>query len=324
MAIWTDSIDAVAALLPAGMAGDFALSSPGGRRQRAAIAAGSEGALAPLLRAVFEGAQSLYRAPADVTGWRAILVLDHAHGSQYDLLIRLLRAGVALPDRVACLARTGSGMHGFRGRPWRACAGNIHLVVHFAPNRAIERFGPALTALAAVAAAEAADSVLADTQHRARIKWVNDILVADRKVGGVLAFTQTRDAVVTSAVLGIGLNVESTPAVERSPYVPAAGSLKEVAPSCRAAHVLPVLLDALVRNRELLLHGGPAALLDAYRARSATIGEHVTVVSDDVAADILAEGRVTGIGDGLELLIDGRAEPVTRGRLLLAARGASR
>jgi biotin-[acetyl-CoA-carboxylase] ligase BirA-like protein len=321
MAIWTDSMDAVAALLPPGKVGHFSSAGPGGRWERAAIAAGagSAGALDPLLHAVFEGSPALHRAPADVTGWRAILVRDHAQGSQYDLLIQLLRAGVAVPDGVACLARTGSGMRGFRGRAWSAHAGNIHLVVHFAPERPIERFDSAVTALAAVSAAEAADAALVNSPHQARIKWVNDILVDGRKVGGVLAFTQTRDAVVTSVLLGVGLNVETTPAVDRSPYVPAAGSLREVAPSCRAAHVLPVLLGSLRRNYELLLREGAGPLLAAYRERSATIGEHVTVVSDDVAADVLAEGRVTGIGDGLELLIDGRAEPVTRGRIRIGS-----
>jgi biotin-[acetyl-CoA-carboxylase] ligase BirA-like protein len=323
MAIWTDSIDAVAALLPPGMAGTF--TPVRDARGAAPLPGGAAGSGMPdaLLHAVFEGTRSLQRAPADLTGWRALLIRDHAPGSQYDLLIRLLRAGVPVPDGIACIARTGSGMHGFRGRPWSAQGGNIHLVVHLAPDRVIERFDSALTALAAVSAAEAADAALAGATQRAGIKWVNDVLVGGRKVGGVLAHTQTRDTVVTSVVLGIGLNVESTPSVERSPYVPAAGALRDVAPQCTAAEVLPALLDALRRNYELLLREGAAPILAAYRERSATIGAHVTVVSDDVAADIVAEGRVAGIGDGLELFIEGRAEPVTRGRIRVSHESAT-
>jgi biotin-(acetyl-CoA carboxylase) ligase len=316
MALYTDSRDAAAALLGTDRIGEFGRSA-------------AEKPVQPLLRAVFDGATPLLSAPVDTTGWRALLVRDHAPASQYDVLVQLLRAGVRVPDTVACLARTGSGMHGFRGRPWSAHAGNIHLVVHFAPDRAIDRFDSALTALAAVSAAEA---VAATSPFPAGIKWVNDIIVQGCKVGGVLAFTQTRDAVVSSVVLGIGLNVETTPAVERSAFVPAASSLcalaetaagDDGAPAITVPSVLHALLDALRRNYALLLSDGATPLLDAYRRHSVIIGQRVRIISDDVAAElpadpaILAEGRVTGIGDALELYLEGVEAPVTRGRLLL-------
>lgn len=338
MAIYAENLEALAALLPAEVVGT---PVPGAR---------PEPELAPLVHAVFDDATSLYTAPVDVTGWRGILIRDHARASQYDLVAELLRQGVAVPDSVACLARSGHGMHGFRGRPWSAHPGNIHLVVHFAPGVAVERFESAFTALAAVSAAEAAESVPGvETAGGARLKWVNDVVVAGCKVGGVLAYTQTRDAVVSSVVLGIGLNVETSPGVERSPEVPAAASLRELvtaragtATSSRTTSaaeggaggiagatgpgassaagvwtgpVVVALLDALRRNYLRLLDDGATPLLDAYRTRSSIIGRHVTVVSDDVARTVIAEGRVTGIGDGLELHIEGVPAPVTRGRI---------
>jgi biotin-(acetyl-CoA carboxylase) ligase len=311
MAIYTDAAAAGAALLPPGVVGEFTQVPTAGE------------ATAPLLRALFDGATTVYRAPIDVTGWHAVLVREHAPASQYDALIQLLRSGVAVPDRVACAARAGTGMHGFRGRAWSALEGNIHLTVHFTPARRIERFESAFTALAAVAAAEAAESV-PDLRGRVQIKWVNDVLVDSMKVGGVLAYTQTREDVMTAVVLGIGLNVEATPVVERSLYVPAASCLRDAAPAplaVTADAVLHALLDALLRNYALLLEEGPAPLLGAYRARSAVLGEVVTVVGDDASAsEIVATGRVAAIGDGLELYIEGHAAPVTRGRLLLGVR----
>jgi biotin-[acetyl-CoA-carboxylase] ligase BirA-like protein len=282
--------------------------------------------LAPLLGAVYDDATTLWQAPAAVPGWRCVLVRDHAPASHYDLLVALLRRGVALPDGVACVARTGSGMHGFRGRPWAAHAGNIHLVVHFAPQRPVDRFDAAFTALAAVSAAEAA-ATAAGLAGRVGIKWVNDVIVAGCKVGGVLAYTQTRDADVTSVVLGIGLNVETTPAVPRSPEVPAVSSLAAVAAreagaaredgaTVRAAPVLAALLAALRRNYDTLLHAGAAPLVDAYRQRSTVIGRQVRVLSDDGAGTVLAAGRVTGIGDGLELHVEGHP-PLRRGRVVV-------
>jgi hypothetical protein len=58
--------------------------------------------------------------------------------------------------------------------------------------------------------------------------------------------------------------------------------------------------------------------MEQYRARSALIGRHVTVCEEgDDPTNVRAAGRVAAIGDGLELYLEGRAEPVTRGRLIL-------
>jgi BirA family transcriptional regulator, biotin operon repressor / biotin---[acetyl-CoA-carboxylase] ligase len=313
MAVYTDSLAPGAVLLPDGLIGTFLPVATAGEPE------------APLLHAIFDGAPTVQRAPVDLTGWRAVLVRDHAPGSQYDALIQLVRSGTPVPDQVACLARGGSGMHGFRGRPWSAQPGNIHLTAHFAPGRPVERFESAFTALAAVAAAEAAESV-AGLAGRARIKWVNDILVDGCKVGGVLTYTQTRDTLLTAVVLGIGLNVEVTPPVERSPFVPAVSCLRELAPDPAAASigaVLPVLLDALQRGYATLLAEGAGPALAGYRARSAVLGERVTIIGEGGAAtEIVASGRVAAIGDGLELYLEGRSEPITRGRLLLESDSA--
>jgi BirA family transcriptional regulator, biotin operon repressor / biotin---[acetyl-CoA-carboxylase] ligase len=314
MAIYTDVAGTGSALLPPGVVGEFVeVATSGGTM------AGGE--MVPLLHALFDGAATLHRAPVDLTGWRALLVRDHAPTSQYDAMIQLIRGGFDVPDGVACAARTGRGMHGFRGREWHALDGNIHLTVHFAPDRPIERFESAFTALAAVAAAEAAESV-PGLSGRVRIKWVNDVLVDGRKVGGVLAYTQTREHVVTSVVLGIGLNVEATPVVDRSEFVPAVSSLRDAADDpgdVRIGPVLYALLDAVRRNYATLLADGPEPLLAAYRQRSAVLGEVVTILADDLSTSaIIATGRVAAIGDGLELYLEGRDEPVTRGRLVLS------
>jgi biotin-[acetyl-CoA-carboxylase] ligase BirA-like protein len=316
MAVYTDNRAYGEALLPGGVAGEFAAC---------AGAAAVPAEVLPLLQSCFEDVGALHAAPLDLPGWRHILASEYAHGSHYDKLIELARAG-PVPDRSALVARAGSGFRGFRGRSWTAHAGNLHVVVHFAPRRTIERFDTVFTALAAVAAAEAIDGVRG-LAGQARIKWVNDVLVSGRKVAGVLAYTQTRDSCVTSVVLGIGLNVETTPAVERTAYVPAAGSLRELAPAgsgVGAPQVLHDLLRALEQNYTLVLAHGYAPIMDRYRERSAVLGEDVTIRADDgtEAGRVLAEGRVAAIGDGLELHLAGQAEPVRNGRLILGRASA--
>jgi BirA family transcriptional regulator, biotin operon repressor / biotin---[acetyl-CoA-carboxylase] ligase len=315
MAVYTDNCEYGGALLPDGALGPFVACNPPAMLPPADL---------PLLESWFDDVPSLHTAALAVPGWHHLLASDYAHGSQYDRLIQLVRQ-TPLPDRTAFIARTGTGFRGFRQRTWAAEPGNIHLTVHLAPARRMERFETVFTALSAVAACEAIDLV-PGLAGRARIKWVNDVLVDGAKVAGVLAYTQTRDAVVTSVVLGIGLNVATTPQIERSPFVPAASSLAALAPEPAAVDTRRVLYDllrALARNYDLVREHGFAPIMEQYRARSAVIGEEVTICADNGAEDgtpadrVLAAGRVEAVGDGLELHLAGRAEPVRTGRLIL-------
>jgi BirA family transcriptional regulator, biotin operon repressor / biotin---[acetyl-CoA-carboxylase] ligase len=306
MSVYTDSPAYGGSLLPPGPVGAFApgLVAPDADR--------------PLIHAIL-GDAPVHTAPLTLAGWHHILAVEHADGSQYDRLIELVRSR-PVADRIACLARAGSGFHGFRGRAWNASAGNIHLTVHLTPQRSVAHFATVFTALAAVCVADAIDTIPGLAGH-ATIKWVNDVLVDGAKVAGVLAYTQTRSDVVTSVILGIGVNVETTPDVQRSGFVPAAGSLRELAPdpaTVAGAPVLAALLHALHTRYEQVLEDGPAGIMEQYRARSAVLGQEVAVCEEGEDPDrVIAEGRVEAIGDGLELYLEGRAEPVTRGRLIL-------
>ena len=83
--------------------------------------------------------------------------------------------------------------------------------------------------------------------------------------------------------------------------------------------MLEGLVHALDRNYRSYLDGGYSALIDRYRERSIITGREVTVRSDDPGTEpeVIASGRVSGLGDNLELLIEGIDEPVSRGRLIL-------
>jgi biotin-[acetyl-CoA-carboxylase] ligase BirA-like protein len=281
----------------------------------------------PVLQAIFGEDTPVHAAAGGAGLWRHLLVRGYAEGSQYERLIRLARAGAGVPHGVACVARGGGAFQGFRGRSWVGSPGNVHLAVHLAPRREIERFESVFLALAAVSVLDAVDAV-PGLAGLARVKWVNDVLLHGAKVAGVLAYTQTRGASVTSVVLGIGVNVEVTPAVRPTAFVPAAGSLREHAADPAAAALPPVLaglLRAIERNYGLLLEEGYRPLVARYRARSAVLGQEVQLSSDDAdeMPRVFAAGRVVGIGDGLELILEGAAAPVARGRLILGSATAA-
>ena len=253
--------------------------------------------------------------------WEHLFLVEHAPRSHYDLLIELARGAVPLPDGVLCLAGSGEEFHGFKGRIWSACPGNIHLSAYLAPARPVPQYGVGFTILAAVSVVDAIDSV-PGLNARAGIKWVNDILIEGSKVCGVVAYTQTANGTVSAAIIGIGLNVETTPSVEPTPFVPRVAALRDFASEPGAitqALAFRNLIRALDRNYRLLLEGKNGILLDRYCERSLILGRKVTVRSDEVGheSEIIAAGRVRDIGENLELFLEGVSKPVWRGRLIL-------
>lgn len=254
--------------------------------------------------------------------WSTLLIVDETAFSQYDGLIDHLRKGLRLPDRAACIALTGRDFHGQRNRPWAARRGNLHLVVHFTPDRPAAEIGHGFTLLPAVACIRAIRS-LSGGAVPAEIKWVNDIVVGNRKVGGFLAFTQTQKGIVQDVVLGVGINIESAPDVEPTPFVPAVGCLGGLHPAFTLSALLPALLKELHDLYGTLLAGGFIPLMDAYREYAAVVGRPVRIwrETEDSSADHLrgipplARGVVKGIADDLSLILEDHPEPITRGRL---------
>jgi biotin-[acetyl-CoA-carboxylase] ligase BirA-like protein len=286
--------------------------------------AAATGEIRQLTAAVF-AERTLLEAEVE-TGqrWQHLLMAERSARSQYDILIEQRRQGLRIPDGVLCLCGAGSGLHGLRQRPWAAEAGNIHLSVHLAPDRVVTDSGIPFMVLAAVSVVDAADS-LSGLTARVGIKWVNDILIDNAKVSGVLAYTEGAGKSVDAAVLGIGLNVETAPTVEATPFVPRVGSLREFSSGSTVLSqglVFEQLLAALDRNYQLLLDGRSGELLDRYRERSIAVGRQVAVYVDDAKSPpkTIARGRVERVGDNLELFIAGCDTPVTRGRLILDAK----
>lgn len=253
-------------------------------------------------------------------GWSHAFVTSVALSSHFDLLIELSRKEANLPHGLICLAGSGKEFHGLRGRPWQALEGNIHLTVLFTPNRKIQHFQTGFPILAAVSIIETIDS-LEGFKDKARIKWVNDVWINGGKVAGFLTHTMSIEDVVSEVIIGIGLNVEKKPDLPEDEFVPRAESLANLtsAPSiCRIDRVLALLLDRLLANYDLLLSNNYKPLLEIYRRRSLVTGRMVRVLTDspEEKPEEIACGRVTSIGDHLELNISGYPSPITRGRLI--------
>lgn len=309
MEVYTDSIHFAEQILPQTV----------GRWSSVSAEPGAD--TAALRRKLFDGRFVFTSALESDLIWDQLFLVESAPQSQYDLLIELNRAGESLPDAFLCVAGEGSRFHGFKNRNWTASPGNLHVSCSLAPAQRIDHFGAGFMILAAVSVVDAIDTV-PGLESKAGIKWVNDILIDDAKVCGVLAYTQTMADVVTSAVLGIGLNVETTPSVAPTPYVPKVGSLCDIVAdrqTCNRAELLNALMNSLDRNYRSLTNGRYDTLLTRYRERSIVTGRDVEIHSDDSSAEprVLAGGRVKGLSQDLELILEGSDHPISRGRLVL-------
>lgn len=253
--------------------------------------------------------------------WKNLFIVKHAHESQFDLLIKLLREKKKLPDGLALLAGSGDKFHGFRNRAWQSLEGNIHLSAYFSPNKVMQNPSAGFLILAAVSVVQTID-LIPSLKNRAGIKWVNDVLIDGFKVSGVLSHTQSQSNILTSGVIGIGLNVEKTPEVIRDSFVPQVASLRNFVSDSKVFNqkvVLKNLLEILSKNYQKLLNGNYSQLLGFYRKRSVIIGKEVEIYSDPIEGERekTHSGKVIEIGENLELFLEEQSKPVTKGRLVL-------
>ena len=137
---------------------------------------------------------------------REILSFNTIDSTSSELRRLLMRGG--RPGTVAVADRQEAG-RGRKGRSWHSPdSGNLYISV------AAELVGPTretvpMLPLAAGVAACVAIRGLTGTD--ARVKWPNDVLIADRKVAGILTEAYRLETVSHLAIVGLGVNVHSSP-----------------------------------------------------------------------------------------------------------------
>ncbi len=170
---------------------------------------------------------------------------------------------------------------------------------------------PLYSPLGALAVSEALTALDLPVQ----IKWPNDVLVAGRKVSGILAESVWQGETFQAAVIGIGVNVtpDALPPAEQLNF-PATCLETELRQKLERTELLAAILHALFQWRPRL---GSQQFLQAWEQRMAFRGELVRVARVDGGELV---GRLAGVNtDGsLHLqLLDGSEERVLAGDVSL-------
>jgi BirA family transcriptional regulator, biotin operon repressor / biotin---[acetyl-CoA-carboxylase] ligase len=228
--------------------------------------------------------------------WTDLQVVAETTSTNEDVA-RAARAGAA--EGLVITAESQSSGRGRLGRQWTMPArAGIAVSVLLRPQPVpAARYGW-LPLLAGVALVEAVRRIAAVD---AVLKWPNDLLIDDRKAGGVLVEMHG-----SAAVVGIGLN--TTVRADELP-VPAATSLALAA--AESADRDP-LLRAVLRRLEFWYGrwraaGGDvdaAGLRETYVVHCATIGRNVRV---DLPGGATATGRAEAVDPDGRIVVDGRA-----------------
>ena len=256
----------------------------------------------------------------DFEFWNYLFLVKDAAKSHFDLLVELNSQSLQLPDGIVCIAETGSGFHGFRKRNWSAQQGNLHISFYFKPKNNFENIHAGVLIASAVSIIETIDSI-PGLAGLASTKWVNDILIDNSKVSGIITQTSSIGNKISGAMIGIGLNVMMNPIFEKDRFTPKAACLKDFtdSPQCNIEFVLGKLLKNLARNIKMLNQKDYQQLFEKYCSRSAVIGKMADLYSDPVTGkdEIIYSGKIIGIKENLELMFENNPTPFRSGRLSL-------
>jgi BirA family biotin operon repressor/biotin-[acetyl-CoA-carboxylase] ligase len=163
-----------------------------------------------------------------------------------------------------------------------------------------------------------AEGIEASTGLRADLKWPNDLVVARRKLAGILAEVVTavpsspgRDDKATLVIVGFGINVNSS-AFPRELTDIATSIEGELGRPVDRPAVLAGALEALAARYDDLLDGRFDAILDAWRRRApASAGTKVTWKTAETSRSGITDGiddngaLLVRVGDRVERIVAG-------------------
>jgi BirA family transcriptional regulator, biotin operon repressor / biotin---[acetyl-CoA-carboxylase] ligase len=228
--------------------------------------------------------------------WRRVEWRAEIDSTQH-LARELARAGAE--EGTVVIAESQTGGRGRLGRRWHSPPGvNLYCSLVLRPSVPLAT----VPSVALVAGLAVVDAVCEVTALRPALKWPNDVLVAGRKVAGILTELEAEVERVHHVIAGIGVNLNGG----RDAFPP---ELATKATSLRLASGREVhraaftagLLAALEARYRRFLADGFAAMRSEWEAHSALTGKEVRVTAPEGEVT----GRVLGIDDDGALRLAG-------------------
>ena len=196
------------------------------------------------------------------------------------------------PEGTVVLASRQTAGRGRLGRSWDSPDGGLYFSAILRPQ-----VSPAVVSSLALALALGVARGLEALGFEPRLKWPNDVLLADGKVAGILLEMTAEADRVDRVIAGVGLNVQRprTGAFEGATY------LADHVAGVRLAPTAAAVLDGIAEAYGVWRERGFTGLHDEYSLRSALEGSQVSV--RDLRGTVRTRGTVVGVDSEGRLLV---------------------
>ena len=168
-----------------------------------------------------------------------------------------------------------------------------------------------LTCAAGVAMADAVEAV---SGIRPNLKWINDLVIGTKKLGGILTEMSVEKGIVDYAIIGIGINCLQ----KESDFPPEISSIATSLSMAAEKTVLPDVLAAAMTEAlwklDAALFAQKEALMARYRQDCITLGKEIQVLRGDT----VLPGKAVDMDDEGGLLVqypDGAVQVVSSGEV---------
>jgi len=173
------------------------------------------------------------------------------------------------PDFTVVIAGQQAKGRGRLQRAWLSSPGGLYFTMVLRPS-----IPPFLSTRVSFAAA----MILARTLRRlfdieAMVKWPNDILVAEKKIAGMLSEMEAEADMVAFINIGLGINVNNDP----TPSEPLASSLKLILG--REISRRSILTEFLDEFENYLMHAALDDVVSQWKQYTVTLNRHVKIVT---------------------------------------------
>ena len=179
-------------------------------------------------------------------------------------------ASKGAPEGTTVVAKSQSAGKGRLGRAWVSPPGGLYMSFILRPGKV--RRPEALPLVVALAAVNGINSL---TGLTARIRWPNDVMVGNKKLGGVIAAAEAYRHEVTLVLVGVGVNCNAPISGLGSPGEEATSIAEELGGAVEIPKVRGSILGAFSRLYEHVKAGDD--LVPLWKESLETVGKSVMI-----------------------------------------------